>query len=275
MNPLKHSLYLIVVSILLPTTSLFAHHDKSATTTFLDSSSLLNALTVTKILPPPPAKGSQNLKTDQDVRIEVATTATKTQIKIAKHTEYDVFSFSDILGPRFNAQELPKTAAFFKKIDGDTHEAIHIAKKTFERPRPMKTTGYDYPSGHSTLSFVWESLLVDIFPERQKELYAQAKIMAWNRVVLGHHYPSDIAAGETYGHYLVQEFLKNPHCKQELDGVKEELKKHLSSTVSFYQHPERVRSHKKNPRLSYFFQARPQREILARISALQDRNLIS
>lgn len=244
MNLLKHSLYLILVSILLPTTSLFAHHDKNATITFLDPSSLTTALTVTKILPPPPTEGSQNLITDQDIRTEVSTTATKAQIKTAKHTEYDVFSFSDILGSRFNAQELPKTAAFFKKIDGDTHAAIHIAKKTFERPRPMKTTGYDYPSGHSTLSFVWESLLVDIFPERQKELYAQAKTMAWNRVVLGHHYPSDIAAGETYGHYLAQEFLKNPHCKQELNDVKAELKKHLASTVAFYQPSKRASLHK-------------------------------
>ena len=245
MNPLKHSLYLILLSILIPTTSLFAHQDKNTTITFLDPSSLTTALAVTKILPPPPAEGSQNLITDQDARTEVAAAATKTEIKAAKHTEYDVFSFSDILGPRFNAQELPKTTAFFKKIDADTHGAIHIAKKTFERPRPMKTTGYDYPSGHSTLSFVWESLLVDIFPERQKELYAQAKTMAWNRVVLGHHYPSDIAAGETYAHYLAQEFLKNPRCKQELDSVKEELKNHLASTVAFYQPPQRKLPHKK------------------------------
>jgi len=94
-------------------TSLFAHRDKNTTIIFLDPSSLMNALTVTKILPPPAAEGSQNLITDQYVRTEVATTATKTQIRIAKHTEYDVFSFSDILGPRFNTQELPKTAAFF------------------------------------------------------------------------------------------------------------------------------------------------------------------
>ena len=52
------------------------------------------------------------------------------------------------------------------------------------------------------MSFFWESFLIDIFPERQKELYAQAKTMAWNRVVLGHHYPSDIAADKTYAHYL-------------------------------------------------------------------------
>jgi len=245
MNLLKHHFLLLFLALLFITTSLFAHHDKSATITFLDPSSLTNALTVKKILPPPPAEGSQNLAADQNTRTEVSKTATKAQIKTAKHTEYDVFSFSDILGSRFNAQELPKTAAFFKKIDSDTHAAIHIAKKTFERPRPMKTTGYDYPSGHSTLSFVWESLLVDIFPERQKELYAQAKTMAWNRVVLGHHYPSDIAAGETYGHYLAQEFLKNTQCQQEFDSVKEELKKHLASTVAFYQPSQRRRSHKK------------------------------
>ena len=245
MNPLKHPLSLILLSMLIPTTALFAHHDKSVTTAFLDQSSLMTALSVTKILPPPPAEGSQNLITDQDARTEVATTATKSEIKAAKNTEYNVFSFSDILGPRFNAQELPKTAAFFKKIDSDTHVAIHIAKKTFERPRPMKTTGYDYPSGHSTLSFVWESLLVDIFPEHQKALYAHAKTMAWNRVVLGHHYPSDAAAGETYGHYLAQEFLKNASCQQEFNSVKKELKNHLSSSVAFYKHQKRSSHHKK------------------------------
>ena len=245
MNPLKHSLYLILLSILIPTTSLFAHQDKNTTITFLDPSSLTTALAVTKILPPPPAEGSQNLITDQDARTEVAAAATKTEIKAAKHTEYDVFSFSDILGPRFNAQELPKTTAFFKKIDADTHGAIHIAKKTFERPRPMKRTGYDYPSGHSTLSFLWESLLVDIFPERQKELYAQARVMGWSRVVLGHHYPSDIAAGETYGHYLAQEFLKNPQCQQEFNNVKEELKKHHALRMASYQ-PSKSTSLDKN-----------------------------
>ena len=237
MTPLTTSLFkksyrhLILLSFLLAATPLLAHklHPEKygVQMNFLNASSLVNALTVTKILPPPPPEGSQKLLTDEETRTEVSSTATKNERQDAKNTPDSIFSFSTIIGSHFNSQELPEADAFFKKVDDDTHTAIHIAKKTFERPRPLKPTGYDYPSGHSTRAFVWESLLTEIFPKHQKEFEAKAKSMAWNRVILGHHYPSDISAGETYGRYLAQEFFKNPKFNQELATIKKELKEHL------------------------------------------------
>ena len=202
-------------------------------TNYLDLSSILNDLTVTKVLPLPPQEESKDEFSDEFFREQAITKATLEEMTRAKKSQDNVFAYSYILGSHFNPQELPKTALFFQKIDTDLHLAVHVAKNVFSRKRPITTKpGYAYPSGHSSRAFLWESLLAEAVPEYAPQLYTQAKTKAWNRVVLGRHYPADIVAGESYGYYLTKKFHKNPEFQKEWEDVKEEIRTHVINNMA-------------------------------------------
>jgi len=65
-------------------------------------------------------------------------------------------------------------------------------------PHLMATpTGLSFPSSHSTSSFAAARAFGSILPA--PPLYGAAVGMAFSRLYLGVHYPSDVAAGATLG----------------------------------------------------------------------------
>jgi membrane-associated phospholipid phosphatase len=65
-------------------------------------------------------------------------------------------------------------------------------------PQLMRTpTGLSFPSSHSTSSFAAAQAFGRLLPV--PPLYAAAGAMAFSRMYLGVHYPSDIAAGAALG----------------------------------------------------------------------------
>ncbi|MBX9742511.1 MAG: hypothetical protein K2W99_03105 [Chthoniobacterales bacterium] len=179
------------------------------------------------IIGTPPAEGSVLQKEDELAREAISTQATLDE-KIAALSAIDnVFAFSVILGNQFNYKLLKDTEAFFQAVDSEVGGAVAASKKTFRRPRPMKSNGFAYPSGHSTRAFVREELLSEIFPQCREALYNQARQFAQNRVIIGRHYPRDIAAGEIYGKYLADQFRKNPDFKKKWNKVKKEIAVHF------------------------------------------------
>ena len=191
------------------------------------------SLKITKVLPPPPTDVQNNHK-DRILLKDAMATRTKKQIKRAVSVISDnVFDYSQVLGPNFNAKQLPLTAALFAKVESDTKVAIKAAKNSFERTRPKtwekikideKNDGYSYPSGHTTRAFLWATLLKELFPLQHRELMKEARQKSWNRVILGRHYPDDVYAGQLYGQYLAKQFFKNHQFQQEWAAVKNEVK---------------------------------------------------
>jgi decaprenylphosphoryl-5-phosphoribose phosphatase len=65
-------------------------------------------------------------------------------------------------------------------------------------PHLMRTpTGLSFPSSHSTSSFAAAQAFGGLLP--RTPLYGAAAAMAFSRLYLGVHYPSDIAAGAALG----------------------------------------------------------------------------
>ncbi|MGH8238897.1 MAG: phosphatase PAP2 family protein [Steroidobacteraceae bacterium] len=58
---------------------------------------------------------------------------------------------------------------------------------------------YSFPSGHTLHAVSFTTLAVDSFPELAVLLVPFATLIAASRVVLGLHYPSDVAAGALIG----------------------------------------------------------------------------
>ena len=187
-------------------------------------------------IPPPSAKnGSNGHNEELQILKDAMAARTKKQVTRATSAVRDsVFDYASVLGPNFNAQHLPITATLFTKVKSDAKLAIHAAKEEFHQRRPMtwkkmkageqRDGGYAYPSGHSTRGFLWAMLLADIFPQHRKEIILEARKKAWNRVILGRHYPNDVYGGQRYGKYLAKQFLKSSNFQKDLVAVKQEVK---------------------------------------------------
>lgn len=195
-------------------------------TTYLDLSAIYNDLATATIddLLPPPAEGTEEAEEDKNLRQYTYDDATKEEVLLAKDSLDSIFAYSYTLGSQFSAKNLPKTKALFDKVDDDVRLAIYVAKRFYGRRRPMNSSGYSYPSGHSTRAFLWDLLLAKVFPNDQSGLETQAKTKAWNRVILGRHYPADVYAGKAFGTYLAQKLFDSPAFQKEWPAIEEEMK---------------------------------------------------
>jgi undecaprenyl-diphosphatase len=72
-----------------------------------------------------------------------------------------------------------------------THSVIHCASAPLDR--------YSFPSGHTLHAVSFTVLMVGYFPEWAWPLSTFAVLIALSRVILGLHYPSDVAAGALLG----------------------------------------------------------------------------
>ena len=92
---------------------------------------------------------------------------------------------------------------------GTTYVVQRMIKPVFRRKRPwvdrdvlvvgIRTTDASFPSGHAASSFAAATALATFYPKAAPLTYALATGVALSRVHLGHHFPSDVAAGGLIG----------------------------------------------------------------------------
>jgi undecaprenyl-diphosphatase len=58
---------------------------------------------------------------------------------------------------------------------------------------------YSFPSGHATVSFACAAVLAAALPRLRVPLFALAALIAFSRVYVGVHYPSDVVGGAALG----------------------------------------------------------------------------
>jgi len=148
------------------------------------------------------------------------------------------FGFADVLGPNFNAQRVPMTAALFDRIRGDSAVAFSAGKEVWNRPRPFEVStdvnpvgdrpgGSSYPSGSSTNGYLTAIVLADMVPEKATALYARGREFGDDRVILGVHFPSDIEAGRFAATALATALMQNPAFLKDFAEAKSELRRAL------------------------------------------------
>lgn len=190
---------------------------------YLDLAHVGNDVIENGILGKPPTKHSPERLADKKLRKQIVSHATREEKVRAADDPNSIFSFAVVLGDQFHLETLPKTAAFFQKVDEDLSLAEEAAKKTFRYPRPLHNFGYSYPSGYAMRAYVWATLLEEIFPKYKDALEQQATQEGLNRIILNKQYPSSVTAGKIYGTYLAAQLLTNPLFVQDWEVVKKEI----------------------------------------------------
>jgi acid phosphatase (class A) len=186
------------------------------------------------MLAPPPLPDSPEAIADLNEVRAVFHEAGSNDIAAAySEKSFSVFNFAGVVGPFFTATNLPKTTAFFHKVQSDAATITDEGKDFFKRPRPYTTdpslangkleSSFSYPSGHSTESMVLALVLADLLPEKHDAIIAHAREMGWHRVQIARHYPTDIFAGRTLALAIVKQFKKSDAFEKDFDAAKAEL----------------------------------------------------
>jgi acid phosphatase (class A) len=181
---------------------------------------------LTVLLPPPPDFGSAQERDDEEEVAAEAGARNSSQFARAKAaSQRSVFFFARSIGPEFNPSRFPSTDVFFARVGSDVEKLVDLAKTYWSRPRPngavKKHTSY--PSGHAAFAASMAILLAQLVPCKRDQIFGQARTFAENRIILGLHYPSDIAAGWTAGTLAVFAMMRNPAFERDIAATKAEL----------------------------------------------------
>jgi acid phosphatase (class A) len=192
-----------------------------------------------QFLPPPPADGSPAARTEiaELHRIQAARTPEAMARALHDDEVENVTAFAEVMGPGFQLEKLPATAALFKDLRSEDSAAAKRAKAFFQRTRPWAadpalhgcphgddTVKSSYPSGHATMGYAAAGVLARLDPPKARAVLARAADYAENRLVCAAHYRRDIGAGQTLGAVLVVKLMEKPAFHAEFDAAQAELK---------------------------------------------------
>ncbi|HEY4354482.1 MAG TPA: phosphatase PAP2 family protein [Acidobacteriaceae bacterium] len=196
------------------------------------------------LTPTPPVPGSKLDQRDMNDVLLAQRTRTPAQIQQAQadDKEEDIFIFASVLGPRFNAAELPQTTDLSQHLRQASSVVNPPLKLRFARPRPFvastrvhpvceKTASGSFPSGHSMVGTLEALALTQIVPERSQEILQRLDEYLHHRVVCGVHYPSDIAASRMISSSLFGLIAASPAFQKELAAARTEVRNHLGLPV--------------------------------------------
>jgi acid phosphatase (class A) len=174
------------------------------------------------VLAPPPTIDSPQGKADLQAVLEAQRVRTPAEVESARADAcLSIVRFANVMGPRFEASNLPFTITFLEHVTSDSQNSVQAAKKYFKRPHPSVTdhdvspiveqsSNCSYPSGHATFAYVTAILLSDMVPEKAPEIFERAAIYANSRLIGGVHYPTDLEAGRISASVIDNAFLHDP-----------------------------------------------------------------
>lgn len=186
------------------------------------------------LLVEPPADGSPAQKQEMEQLLEMQADRTPAEIKRCEaEVKSDAFIFADVLGPDFNAKDLPIAASLLHDATKRTAVVVSAAKANFNRKRPYlvdprlhpcvqleKSTSF--PSGHATRGMLWGLILAELYPNDRDLLVGRGMQYGVDRNIGGVHYPGDVRAGQKLAAEIVKRMLADPEFQAELRKAKEE-----------------------------------------------------
>jgi len=147
--------------------------------------------------------------------------------------------FNDIIGLEFG-EKAPEILRLAQAATTDVHTATKALKKHFRCLRPFAFFGepsitpekdkelareWGYPSGHAARGWMFAYVLSQVAPDRANALAQRAYTYAMNRVVFGHHWKSDIDAGQTLASVIFAAVSATDAYQKQLKKARKEYKR--------------------------------------------------
>jgi len=186
------------------------------------------------LLAPPPLPGSPEQAADL-AEVQAVYHAASSNDMAAAYSEkkFSIFNFAPVIGGYFQSNNLPKTTAFFERVQKQAEAVTDDAKDFYRRPRPFTVDpslangklekSFSYPSGHSTESMVLAVVLADLFPDKRDAIIAKARSIGWHRVEIARHYMTDIYAGRVLAQAIVREMKTSPGFQKDFAEAQAEI----------------------------------------------------
>jgi acid phosphatase (class A) len=174
----------------------------------------LETLDVIRIVPPAPKSADARDRADR--AIFRATRSLEGSARWALAQRDDDLSIEGLfnafrcaLGVELSTESAPRVTALLTGSLTDTSAVVGRLKDFYKRKRPFLIdrgqiclprteelmNSFDYPSGHTTMSWVVGLLLAEIAPDRAADILARARAYGESRVVCGVHTASAVEAG--------------------------------------------------------------------------------
>ena len=170
-----------------------------------------------KLLPAPPKEGSAAFRQDQAVSRasqKLRGTARDTQATSDADLSFPhvADAFSCALGVPVSQEHSPRLYQLLRRTLTDAGLATYAAKDHYKRTRPFVFYKEDtcapkdeaalrndgsYPSGHTSIGWMWALVLTQVAPDRADALLARGRSFGESRLVCNAHWQSDILAGRT------------------------------------------------------------------------------
>jgi acid phosphatase (class A) len=195
---------------------------------------------VGNLLPSPPADGSATQQSELQELHNIQATRTPAMVAAAEAdaSERDMFIYRPALGPAFSPSALPMVTALSADIQAAEPVVIKAAKHYFDRERPFvadptlhnvcPAESGSYPSSHATNAYLQADVLAAMVPEMRAAIFARANNYAYNRLVCGVHYPSDLQAGKTVADAMMGPMMNNPAFQTDFARAQTELRHALN-----------------------------------------------
>jgi acid phosphatase (class A) len=195
---------------------------------------------LTRLLAPPPDESSDQEKRDLAAVIDAQKARTPPQVERAvADNAISIQRFSDVLGPRFEVEQLPAFTAFFNRMQGDSRLVVLATKDAWNRRRPFLVSDDvlfvgakpgsvgSYPSGHATFGYLTAIVLAEMLPEKRAALFTRGREYGDNRVIAGVHFPTDVEAGRIAATVIAAALMRSPAFRSEFETAKAELRRVL------------------------------------------------
>ncbi|MBO5566125.1 MAG: phosphatase PAP2 family protein [Succinivibrio sp.] len=179
---------------------------------------------VTYILPKPPESEDPAYFYDF-VQYESGKTVRandKERFQLAKDDENwgigQLSRFSEVYGMELSLENTPELWALIQHSATDINNTVEKTKHEFFRPRPFVHFGEpsgkieqekyyiktsSFPSGHTAFGWGIALILSEINPACQEAIMSRGYDFGQSRVILGHHYQSDVDAGRIVASMVV------------------------------------------------------------------------
>lgn len=207
---------------------------------YLDPKALPNSLV---LIPRPPEPGSAAQRQDDDIAQKTFPLRSTPRFTLAEG-DFDLkFSslmsdFSCAMNRQIAEENAPYLSNLLRRSVSDIGLSTYSAKNYYHRERPFQQNHEpigvptyqadlekdpSYPSGHTAIGWGVALILSEIMPDRANELLARGRAFGESRMVVNHHWYSDVVWGRFMGAATVARLHADPVFRADMEAARAEV----------------------------------------------------